>query len=407
MKRRYPENWLLVALLLPAAAMAEEYQPAYLDVDDPIHVDYDDSLDYAYSQPGRLSLDGDLRGGYFYADVDERDGSTDSSGDSTLRLRFGANYSFSDLWRLRGRLAATCSDDDCSPSFETGTTPSAGTNIEDGDLVVDEFYLARAGRQWDMALGRLQTRSLARGGVFATAMTRLTSANVSVNWTDGALFRYRSTGGWTSKLIAQYNDDSGSSTLARPPLNFEDDDTRLSAFYSLETLNPWGPIVQRGIDINYMPEALLTEGDPDGERDDYWNIVGRASAAWPLAGGSSLNVAGQVGFAPETPDESAVGLGGNGSADGWAWHLDASWMNFLPRHGVGVSYGVADAGWLQSISFRPNEESLTLRYHWRPVPGAQLEIQGRWREDKDALAGSLQKRDTFDYRVRLTWAFDR
>jgi hypothetical protein len=62
---------------------------------------------------------------------------------------------------------------------------------------------------------------------------------------------------------------------------------------------------------------------------------------------------------------------------------------------------------LLSVSFRPNEETTTLRYHWRPKPGIQLEVQGRWREDREQLIGSVRKRDTFDYRVRLTWAIDR
>ncbi len=400
---------LLAAALYGAVGLADEdrpdgYLPDYLDADDPIHIDYDDSLDYSYDAvTRRLTLDGDVRGGYFDADVDNRDGSSDHSRDYTLRLRLGGSVGFSERLRLRGRLAATCTDDDCSPAFENSRTPKAGTNIEDGDVVVDEFHLDYLGNTLAVALGRLQTRSLTRGGVFTTAMTRLTSANVSVNWTDGAMLRYQAENGWTSKIIAQYNDEDGSSTLARRPLDFEDDDSRWSGFYSLESLQRWGPITQRAVDISWMPSALLEDGDTE----DYWNIVGRLAAEWPLAeGNSTLILAGQLGYAPETPAESTVGVGTSGDTDGWAGHVDASWMNFLPGHSLGVSYGLADPGWLLSVSFRPNEDNLTLRYHWRPMPGAQLEIQGRWREERDQLVGSLRKRDTFDYRVRLTWAFD-
>ena len=157
-----------------------------------------------------------------------------------------------------------------------------------------------------------------------------------------------------------------------------------------------------------MPSALLADGTRQGDVENYWNVVGRVSAAWPLRGSdSSLMMAGQFGYAPETPTETAMGTGTGGDVDGVAWHLDASWMNFRPGHSVGVSYGVTEPGWLLSTSFRPNEDTLTLRYHWRPLPGTQLELQGRWREDRHALLGSTRKRDTFDYRVRLTWAFDR
>ena len=81
-------------------------------------------------------------------------------------------------------------------------------------------------------------------------------------------------------------------------------------------------------------------------------------------------------------------------------------MNFKPGHSIGINAGYLDPGWLLSPSYRPNEEALTLRYHWRPLPRMQLEVQGRWREDKEQLVGSQRKRDTFDYRVRLTWVFE-
>ena len=398
---------IALATLLAGHCLADEYRPGYLDAADPIHVDYDDSLDYPYAVPTRFSVDGDVRGGYFDTRVDARDGSTDDNDVYRLRLRLGGNYSFSESWRLRGRLAAICSDDECSPEFETSRTPSAGTTAADGDIVVDELYLAWDHAAWSAAVGRLQTRSLARGGVFATAMTRLTSPNVAVNWTDGAMLRYRAGNGWTTKLIAQYNDEDGSSTLARPPLDFEDDDSRLSGFWSLERLRPGQALSQLGVDVVYQPGALLADGPAQSSPEDYWNVIGRAAGELPLGRpGSALLWAGQLGYAPETQSERVAGTGLTGDVDGWAWHVDASWMNFLPRHSIGVSYGVTDPGWLMSVSFRPNEETFTLRYHWRPAPGAQLEIQGRWREERDQLLGSQRKRDTFDYRIRLTWAFD-
>ncbi len=55
-------------------------------------------------------------------------------------------------------------------------------------------------------------------------MRRLTSPNVAVNWTDGVAVRYLAGNGWTSKGIVQYNDSEGSSTLARAPLDFDDDE---------------------------------------------------------------------------------------------------------------------------------------------------------------------------------------
>ena len=80
-------------------------------------------------------------------------------------------------------------------------------------------------------------------------------------------------------------------------------------------------------------------------------------------------------------------------------------MNVVPTHSLGVNYGRADAGWLISPVYRPNEEVAVLRYHWRPIPRTQLEIQGRWREDLERLVGAERKQRSFDWRVRFTWVF--
>ena len=82
-------------------------------------------------------------------------------------------------------------------------------------------------------------------------------------------------------------------------------------------------------------------------------------------------------------------------------------MNFAPGHSLGVNYGRADAGWLISPVYRPNDETAVLRYHWRPIGGVQLEVHARWRKDLESVIGSARDRKTFDWRVRLTWALQR
>lgn len=413
--RRRPAGKLIKRLIAPpiAAALltiaglasAAEYVPDYLDADDPLKIDVDGSLDYPYVVPDRITFDGDVRGGYFNADVDQRDGTSDHSDDFTLRVRYGANFGFTDFARLKARVAAVCSDSSCDPDVDVSATPGNGTTIDDGDIVIDELYIDffKRGRL-DVALGRMQTRSVTRGGLFVSTLTRLTSPNVAVNWTDGLVARYLADNGWNSKAIVQYNDSDGSSTLARPPLDFDDDDSRVSLFYSLESLEPWGLFTQRGFDVTYMPSALLKDGTRAGSIDDYWTLVGRFAAQWPVnPAGPSMIVSGELGYAPETPSEQAVSTGTSSDTDGLAWHLEASWMDFLPGHSVGINYGHTDPGWLLSTSYRANEDAFTLRYHWRPAPRIQLEVQGRWREEQEQLVGALEKRETFDWRARLTW----
>jgi hypothetical protein len=386
--------------------LAADYTPEYLDEDDPNRIDVEDSVAYPYVDPDRVTFDGDVRGGYFNVDTDLRDGNSDHSDEFALRVRYGANFGFSDFARLKVRLAAVCSDSSCDPNLDLlpDTTPGLA-NIDEGDVVFDELYIDffKRGR-FDAAIGRGQTRSVTRGGVFISSLTRLTSPNVAVNWSDGVSVRYQHDNGWNSRLIAQYNDSGGSSTLARPPLDFDDDDSRVSWFYSLESREAWGAITQRGFDLTYLPSALLKDGSRDGRVEDYWTLVGRLAAQWPVkSSGPSLIVSGEIGYAPETPTREAVFTGNSGDTDGLAWHLEASWMNFLPGHSAGINYGYTDAGWLLSPSYRQNEGTFTVRYHWRPRPRVQLEVQARWREENDQWVNAVQKRETFDWRARLTW----
>ncbi len=410
--------WIFVAIFIspPTTVYAasdqsrEDVDPYnYLNADDPQNTDVIDSLDYPYQTSGSISFDGDLRSGFFASDTDQRDGSSNDNSEAAGRLRYGANFTLSETLRFRARLAVSCDDDDCSPDVDFSSRPSAGTTTQGGDIVFDELYIDVFERgRFDLIAGRMQSRAVTRGGVFISSLTRLTSTNVSINWTDGIALRYQARSGWNSKLIAQYNDSDGSSTLARSPLDFSSDESRISYFYSLENLDRWGPFTQRAIDVSFMPDALLTDGDADSTRDDYWNIATRLATQWPHnPAGSSVIVSGEFGWAPETPSETAVNTDDTGDAGGVAWHAEASWMNFMPGHSMGVNYGRTDSGWLISPVYRANDETLALRYHWRPVPQAQIEFNLRWREDLDRQTGAEQKREQIDWRLRLTWRFDQ
>jgi hypothetical protein len=397
---------LLVVLLHASTSPAEEYSPVYLDDDDPSLIDVEGSLDYRYSEARRFSFDGDLRGGYFDSRIDLRDGGKAETDEFTLRVRYGANFGFNEHLRVRARLAAVCGTSACDPNIDISRIPANGSNINGGDIVVDELYLDLFKQdQIDVVIGRMQTRAVTRGGVFISSLTRLTSPNVAVNWTDGMAVKYVTESGWNSKVIVQYNDPDGSSTLARSPLDFSDDDSRVSYFYSLENRQLWGLITQRSFDLSYMPSALVISDGQDGPVVDYWNLVGRAASEWPVRSGpGSVIVSGELGYAPNTQTNASADLEGGGDVGGIAWHLEASWMNFQPGHSIGVNYGQSDAGWLISPVYRPNEVTAVLRYHWRPRQGVQLEVQGRWREDLEQLESAANKRQTFDWRLRLSWS---
>lgn len=379
--------------------------PAYLDEDDPNRIDLEESFDYDGSAKQRWRFNGDLRGGFFANDVNQRDGSSSDAEELTVRIRYGANYGITDQLRVRGRLAFVCSTEACDPNLDIDRTPANTTNVNGGDIVIDELYLDVFQRdRFDLLFGRMQTSANTRGGVFISSLSRMTSPNVSVNWTDGVAGRYRFENGWQATGIVQYNDADGSSTLARPPLDFSDPDSRASYFVKVENRESWGPITQRAFDVTYLPKALLVDSDPDGVVDDYWAFVGRLAAEWPVGeAGSTLVASGELGYAPTTQSKGGAGFSGSGDVGGTAWHAEISWMNLWPGHSLGVNYGRAEAGWLLSPVYRSNDETAVLRYHWRPLRGVQLEVHARWREDLEQPTSAVQKRSTFDWRVRLTW----
>ena len=113
----------------------------------------------------------------------------------------------------------------------------------------------------------------------------------------------------------------------------------------------------------------------------------------------------ELGYAPETPTAAAVGLDGSGEVDGLAWDIVVSAMDFAPGHSIGLNYARSGPGWLLSPQFRPNEELLEIRYQWQPERFPLLEARIRRRDDLEQLTAASQKREAFDFYLRLTWSF--
>ena len=150
----------------------------------------------------------------------------------------------------------------------------------------------------------------------------------------------------------------------------------------------------------------MKDGNRSGRIEDYTAFVGRFAASWPEGStGPRLNVAGEIGYAPETPTRVAVGLVGNGDTDGLAWLVSASMVDFRPGHSIGINYGRADAGWLLSPQYRENEEAIEIRYMWRRSSNLALDIRGRWREELEQLASATRKQEELNVFARFTWGF--
>ena len=82
-----------------------------------------------------------------------------------------------------------------------------------------------------------------------------------------------------------------------------------------------------------------------------------------------------------------------------------SLQDFRRGHSIGVNYGRMDPGWLLSPDFGDNEEQLEVRYRWKVMPAASLELRVRTREDLKQKRSAPQKRERLDVFLRATWRF--
>jgi len=353
------------------------------------------------------NFEGDLRFGYTRTDEDSRDSSDASTSEWRGRFRAGGSYRITEKLIVGGRLASSCSSDECNPQFVLDSTLPNQSSINDGEITFDQLYIhGLTHEKFDIAIGRLQTKFVSRAGVFAKSLDRADSTGTNVNWTDGVHGTLRVNNAWTGHLILQKNQADGTGNIRRGPIDFNDEDSRITYFLAGENTRRIGPINQRGFDITYMPKSLLKDGDRSGRIKDYVGIVARFAASWPEGStGPRLNVAGEVGYAPETPTRAAMAIPGIGDTDGLAWLLSASLVDFRQDHSVGINYGRAGAGWLLSPQYRENEEAIEIRYMWRRSQNLAIDIRARWREELEQLESTAQQRQELNVFARFTLGF--
>ena len=321
------------------------------------------------------------------------------------RWRFRAELGMFPYLRAVGRVAGLCSTDECSPNLVLEDSIPSTNGMVEGDITLDEayFHWFRLDR-FNVAVGRMQTKFVARGGVFAKSLDRNDSNNVNVSWTDGLHASVRAGNGWASNLILQHNSSNGATNVRRNPLDFDSPDARISYFFGIESLERTPLFLQRALDLSYLPKSLLKDGSISGRREDYYAVVIRSANRWPQQDeGIRLRIAAELGYAPETQTLAAAGLAGDGDADGLAWYVVLSLMDFRPNHSIGINYGQTGAGWLMSPQFRNNESLAEIRYQWRKSKQLAFDFRIRNREELEQLILSDQKHRELDFFLRFTW----
>jgi hypothetical protein len=391
---------------LLASLEAEPDETTWDDIhDDTPDIQTESTVSMGLQKKG-WKISGDLRPILDGLHEESRDGSTSSDMAPGIRARIGADFGINRWLSVGTRVAGTGFLGNFNPNFILPGNNPEGSDLESGTFGFDQLYLRWQRKdRFSLAVGRLQTRFQLRGGVYAKSLDRNNSHNWRVNWTDGLQATLK-TGGWQSSFVLQVNPESGPTGVRRNPLDFHNDDARLTYFLAFENFENKGVLVQRAFDISYLPASLLKDGDPEGRRVDYWGFVGRLMFVWPpKSEGLRLRAGPEIGYAPETPTYAAMDLPGTGDVSGFAWNVVISAMDFKPGHSIGLNYARTEAGWLLSPQYRPNHELIELRHMWRSKKFPLLETRIRRRTELQQQIGTVRPRTQWDFFIRATIRF--
>ncbi|MCB1614900.1 MAG: hypothetical protein KDI30_02695 [Pseudomonadales bacterium] len=350
---------------------------------------------------------GDIRGGYFFRQRDQRNGKHNNTDEFRLRVRTGLEWQMNEQWSSRVRVAGRYNTIEQNTLFSFDNNAMASGNLAMGNSSIDELFVQYREDKLQLRVGRFQTKFELQG-VARKSLDRNNSPNTEINWTDGLHLSYEvGENGWVSHFIAEHNrGQNGPAQFRSAPLGFADEGSRWSYYTGLENNRKHGAIVQRSIGISFLPDSLYKYGPATPVTDNYSTLVGRLAAEWPVSDqGMSFLLAGEAGYAPNTPTET-TSLVGTGSESGhYAWQVTANLMSFVPNHNIGFVVAHADAGWLLSPDFSPNQNAYEIRHQWKINKQSKLESRLRYREDDKDVTGSIQDREDFGGYVRYTYKF--
>lgn len=355
----------------------------------------------------QLDFVGDIRGGYFFRQRDQRNGQHNNTDEFRLRVRAGLEWQMNEQWSSRIRVAGRYNTIEQNTLFSFDNNAMGSGNLAMGNSSVDELFVQYKQDRLKVRVGRFQTKFELQG-VARKSLDRNNSPNTEINWTDGLHINYRlGDAGWESHFIAEHNrGQNGPAQFRSTPLGFMDEGSRWSYYAGVENNRKQGNIVQRSIGISFLPDSLYKYGTAVPVTDNYLTIVGRLAAEWPVSdNGMSFMLAGEAGYAPNTPTEAATRTGTGSESGHVAWQITANLMQFVPDHNIGLVIGHTDPGWLLSPDFSPNQNAYEIRHQWKINKQSKLESRIRYREDDEDVTGSVQDREDVGGYVRYTYKF--
>ena len=358
----------------------------------------------------------DARAIYSSYDRQYTDGDTVDDSDLLIRMRADAIATISDNFRAGIGIAGTCALSKCNVDFVLQRDLPGSTGLNTGQVTIDEMYLhwlSDDPHRFKIAIGRMQTRSVLKTGVFNKSLDRINSNNARINWTDGVHAAYQLENGWASNFIMQYNSSEGSGNVYHDAIDFTDRDSSRSYFASFENNQEVLGITQRSIGISYLPSALLSSQETDldvtQDHEDYLGLVGKVAWSWPQKDNRfTLRGGFELGYTPTIPDNSVVNIVDDKSVSGLAWNAVINIMDIYPGHNFGINYAHTGAGWQLSPQYTPNTKLLEFRYQWQLKSRTLFEARVRWLdelEETKVLDDNPLLDQQVDFYLRFTRSF--
>lgn len=357
--------------------------------------------------PDWLTPGGDIRAGYFNQHRQERDGTSLKTDDFRMRVRLGTGIRLSEEFSAKIRVAGRFSTAQEASSFYIRTHAPTVDGLRLGEATIDEAYLDyRPSERINLRAGRFQSKFVLVD-LLTKSLDRLDSPNTDISWTDGAQLTWSAENGWRAHLILQHNAAAGPTNASRNPLDVSDPHSRLTYFTALESTRAWGPIVQRSIDLTFIPGAVHSQNtDGLGDDEDYLALVLRGAAAWPIQGGRLL-VGGEAGYAPQTPPRTTLKLPEEAShwTDGGAFQIGVTLADLFEGHRLGIGYARTGPGWLISPDFMNNQQLVEGRYQWQFSQKHSFEARLRRRQELERNLTADRRRDDLDFFFRISSRF--
>ena len=307
-------------------------------------------------------------------------------GDNTsVRIRIGVSYEFSESHMFRARLAGTLSKDLDQLNF---TILSDGGRLNYNSFSFDEFYYQYQMEGTLLKLGRFQQSIPVLTNAKRSHFRFQSNANF-IHWSDGLYLKHWVNDEWFGEAVVEYQPKDHLTYSYQGPLNFNQHDHNVTTYVGLENrTRDANNIIQKGFGLFVAPQAYLY----DGSFKTYAAIMSRLVYDLPardLLSGGSFRIGAEIG--------QNITSSFN---EGTSMVLSAGINNVSEKHELMVEFAKTDAEWLTATAYGVNSDEIEIRYRY--FISRSLNPDFRYRIRNSRISGQPTMFSTF---LRATYSF--